>query len=84
MSEYTTVIKGMRISVDQGGTYAYEGDWTVTVENGPEYVFDNETINTGPDSTHEDVALIAYAFASRKVDWEAAAQTFMTTADTLV
>lgn len=70
MSEYTTVINGMRISVDQGGTYAYEGDWTVTVENGLEYVFDNETINTGPESAHEDVALIAYNFASRKVEME--------------
>lgn len=67
MSEYTTIIGGLKIDVDKdgGGTIgrSYEGDWTVTVVNGPEYVYDNDTLHTGTPKTHAQVARLAAEFA---------------------
>lgn len=72
MSEYITTIQGLRIQVDKagGGTVgkAYDGDWFVTVENGPVYVYDNEELATGTPKTHAEVAHIAFEFASEEID----------------
>lgn len=70
-AEYVRTIKGMVVSVDKdgGGTLgrAYDGDWTVSVTNGPVYVIDNETLHTGTAKTHAQVAVLAYEFASEEV-----------------
>lgn len=72
MNEYSTTIYGWLVTVDKdgGGTLgrAYEGDWTVTVQNGPEYVLDRETLHTGTPKTHADVACMAYEFAAEYCD----------------
>lgn len=71
-SEYSTTIGGLRITVDKvgGGTLgrSYPGDWTVTVMNGPEYVYDGETLRTGLPKTHKQVARMAFEFASERID----------------
>jgi len=71
-SEYMAAIGGLHISVnkDGGGTLgrAYEGNWTITVRNGPEYVYDNDTLHTGTPKTHAEVARTAFIFASAKID----------------
>lgn len=72
MGEYSITFYGLDISVDKdgGGTLgrAYEGDWTVTVKNGPVYVYDNDTLNTVTPHTHAAVARMAASFASAKID----------------
>lgn len=71
-NEYSTTAGGMRIAVDKvgGGTLdrTYEGDWTVTVMNGPTYVYDNETLTTGTPKAHAEVARMAFEFASEAID----------------
>lgn len=71
-AEYVTTIGGLAIEVskDGGGTpgSAYEGEWTVTVRNGDSFVFDNEKLRTGMPKTHEQVAQLAYKFASEEID----------------
>jgi hypothetical protein len=73
--EYAATIHGWPVTVDKdgGGTLgrAYEGTWTVTVMNGPEYVFDREELHTGTPKTHAQVARLAYEFAAERVDGEA-------------
>lgn len=73
--EYTATIHGWNITVDKigGGTLgrAYEGDWTVTVLSGPEYVVDNEILSTRTPKTHAEVARLAYEFAADRCDGEA-------------
>lgn len=73
--EYTAAIGGLSITVDKvgGGTLgrAYEGNWTITVSNGPDYVYDSDTLHTGTPKTHAEVARIASTFASAKIDEEA-------------
>lgn len=71
-TEYSTVIDGLRIGVDKdgGGTVgrAYDGTWTVSVMNGPEFVMDREVLRTGTPKTHAQVARIAADFASERIN----------------
>lgn len=71
MSEYGTIINGLKITVDKDGggspARAYEGAWTVSVMNGPVYVFDNACMTTGTPKTHEQVALLAEEFAQEDI-----------------
>jgi hypothetical protein len=71
-AEYTTTVDGLRVQVDKvgGGTLgnAYEGRWSVTVQNGPVYAYDNDELTTGTPKTHAEVARIAADFASAKID----------------
>lgn len=71
-AEYITTIDGLRVQVDKvgGGTVgrSYEGRWSVTVENGPIYVYDNDDFTTGTPKMHAEVARIAADFASAKID----------------
>jgi hypothetical protein len=73
--EYTTTIEGWPVSVDKdgGGTpgRAYDGTWTVSVQNGPEFVVDREELRTGTPKTHEQVARMAYDFACARVEDDA-------------
>jgi hypothetical protein len=66
-AEYSAMIYGWLVTVDKdgGGTLgqAYEGDWTVSVMNGPVFVLDGETLRTGMPKTHDEVAYLAYEFA---------------------
>jgi hypothetical protein len=68
MPEYCTTIHGWLVAVDKdgGGTLGkeYTGTWTVSVMNGPVYVLDNAILNTGTPKTHEQVARLAYEFAT--------------------
>lgn len=70
-AEYTTRIDGLRVRVDKvgGGTLgkSYEGRWSVTVENGPVYVYDNDELTTGTPKTHAEVAGMAAEFASEEI-----------------
>lgn len=71
--EYEATIRGFRVMVDKvgGGTLgrAYSGeDWTVTVMNGPEYVYDNDVMYVGGTKTHRQVAREAVNFASEMID----------------
>jgi len=70
--EYTTTIDGLNICVDKdgGGTLgkAYEGNWTVSVANGPIWVYDNETLHTTSPKTHASVARLAAEFASEEIN----------------
>jgi hypothetical protein len=72
MTEYSTTINGWPVTVykDGGGTpgRSYDGTWTVTVQNGPEYVVDGEELRTGTAKTHAQVARIAYDFACERSD----------------
>lgn len=72
MNEYTATIGGLSITVDKdgGGTLgrSYEGNWTITVQNGPVFVYDNDTLHTGTPKTHAEVARTAFTFASAKID----------------
>lgn len=72
MPEYCTTIHGWPVAVDKdgGGTlgHAYDGTWTVSVMNGPEYVVDNEELRTGTPKTHAQVARMAFEFASERDD----------------
>lgn len=74
-TEYSITFYGLDITVDKvgGGTLgrAYEGDWTVSVKNGPVYVYDNDTLTTGTPKTHAAVARLAAEFASECIDGEA-------------
>lgn len=71
-AEYETVISGLKITVDKdgGGTLgrSYPGTWTVTVMNGPEYVYDADTFHMEARKTHAQVARLAYEFASARID----------------
>lgn len=71
-AEYTTHIDGLRVQVDKvgGGTpgKTYEGAWSVTVESGPVYVYDNDELTTGTPKTHAQVARMAADFASEQID----------------
>lgn len=73
--EYEITLCGLDITVDKngGGTLgrAYEGDWTVTVKNGPVYVYDNDTLTTAVPKTHAAVAREAADFTSARADGEA-------------
>lgn len=72
MAEYSTTIHGWPVTVDKdgGGTLgrSYDGTWTVTVQNGPEYVVDGEELRTGTPKTHAQVARMAYEFACERSD----------------
>jgi hypothetical protein len=67
MPEYCATIHGWLVAVDKygGGTLgkAYDGTWTVSVMNGPEYVLDGQELRTGTPKTHAEVAQLAYEFA---------------------
>lgn len=69
--EYTVTIKGLLVGVSKsgGGTLGkrYEGNWTVTVKNGPVFVYDNEVLHTGMRKTHVQVAQLAFEFASEEI-----------------
>lgn len=73
--EYATTIYGWNVTVskDGGGTLgrAYEGTWTVSVQNGPEYILDGDELRTGTPKTHAQVARLAYDFAADRCDGEA-------------
>ena len=75
MSEYEATLDGLKIIVDKdgGGTLGrtYDGNWTVTAMNGPEYVFDSDVVYTGTPKTHAQVARIVRDFASTLIDGEA-------------
>lgn len=66
-NEYEYRLNGYRVYVskDGGGTLGkrYEGDWTVTVMNGPVHVLDNDVITTGTPKTHREVAYLATELA---------------------
>lgn len=70
-AEYSRFVYGLRVQVDKvgGGTVgkAYEGRWSVTVENGPMYVYDNDELITGTPKTHAEVARMAADFASEEI-----------------
>lgn len=70
-AEYTTHIDGLRVQVDKvgGGTLgrAYEGRWSVTVQSGPIYVYDNDELTTGMPKTHAQVAEMAAEFANEEI-----------------
>ncbi len=72
--EYAQKIDGFLVGVskDGGGTIgkAYDGTWTVTVMNGPEFVLDNQTLHTGALKTHAEVAREAVEFAWTQMDEE--------------
>ena len=72
--EYTHTIEGFRVYVDKngGGTLgkAYEGTWTVSVQNGPVWVLDNDTLTTGTPKTHAEVARMAVEFAWAQMEEE--------------
>ena len=68
MSEYSTIVNGLKISVDKngGGTVGrkYDGLWTVTVKQGKVRIFDREELSTGTPKTHAQAARLAYEFAT--------------------
>jgi len=72
MNEYSTTIRGFKVTVDKdgGGTLgrAYDGTWTVSVENGPVFEIDGEELRTGTPKTHEQVARMAVEFAWARMD----------------
>jgi hypothetical protein len=74
MSEYASTIHGLRVEVNKvgGGTLgrAYDGEWFVTVLNGPHYIFDNANLHTGTPKTHREVAEMAVDFADEEIDRE--------------
>lgn len=71
-AEYTTTIDGLRVQVDKvgGGTLnrSYEGRWSVTVQNGSVYIYDDDELTTGMPKTHAEVARIAAEFASAEIN----------------
>ena len=58
------------VDKDGGGTLgrAYDGTWTVSVMNGPEYVMDREELRTGTPKTHRQVARMAVEFAWARME----------------
>lgn len=71
--EYETMINYYAVFVDKvgGGTLgkAYEGDWEVTVSNGPTYLLDNAIIGTGTPKTHAQVARLGVEWADDQEDY---------------
>lgn len=72
MAEFRTRIYGLSITVDKvgGGTpgRAYGGDWTVTVKNGSEFIYDGATLTHELPHTHAEVAEAAADFACEEID----------------
>lgn len=71
-AEYTTTIRGFKVTVDKdgGGTLgrAYDGTWTVSVMNGDVFEIDNEELHTGIAKTHAQVARLAAEFAWARME----------------
>lgn len=70
-AEYSTHINGLYIEInkDGGGTVGkdYTGTWSVTVKNGPVYIYDDDSLSTSTPRNHAWVADMAAAFASEEI-----------------
>jgi hypothetical protein len=73
MPEYCTTLFGWLVAVDKdgGGTVgnAYDGTWTVSVMNGPEYLLDNHMVGPPGLRTHEQTARLAYEYAAEQEEY---------------